>query len=253
MKKPEIRNKGIIIVATYLVPISIAILFSKNYWGYYFKPPSIDLPEYNLVSIDEIVKVRYVENKNDKSKLEIEKVLSSNIDEGALNYSKYQVDYPTDRLFYYVTKYKLKPSNIEPSYSHLTRDIAIRALSKLRQSGIIVTSEKGYNSSNFILGYIAVGKRKNGNNLVAIAIKGGQESNDHYPQYNVVYEMDDFGNFVLLNQDVYFEDTAGIEGARAYLVAVFLGILWTAFIFAVFLLYFLLTKVRILIKKSNKV
>ena len=62
----------------------MAVICSKLYWGYYFAPPTIDLPKY-LDKIDNVLEVRY--KKNDK-KTEIINVTSSDISNGAAEYSR---------------------------------------------------------------------------------------------------------------------------------------------------------------------
>jgi len=180
--------------------------------------------------------VRY-SKKSDKTKLEINEVLNSKIEEGALKYSKYQSDYPTYRLFYYLNKYGFVSSISKVASDNYNKELVIQSISKFQQSNILVNSEEGYHSKDWIDGYIAVGEDKANNHLAILAFHGGQASNDHYPQYNIIYKIDKKGIFDVVHEEVYFEDVAGIEGMRTDFLIIVFGVLWTLFLAILFRIY----------------
>lgn len=207
----------------------MAIICSKFYWGYYFAPPTINLPKY-IDIIDSIIEVRYTK---DDEKTEINSVTNEDVIKGALKYSKNDVDYPYYRLFYYIDKYNFKLNN-NNNINDKAKEIALKSINIFRKSGIEAKSEEGYDSSRYVYCDMAIGKDKLNNNIVIMSAHGGEKSNDHYPQYNVVYNVDASGNFQLIKKDIYFEDVAGVEGARAHIIAVVFIVLWTIFLAIIF-------------------
>ncbi|PIE73840.1 MAG: hypothetical protein CSA20_01110 [Deltaproteobacteria bacterium] len=228
-------KKRQIIVITFILPILAALVYSKYYWGYYFAPPAIHLPKY-LERIDSVLEAQYSENNKDT---EITVVASDEIVEGALEYAKRDYDCPYFRLFYYIEKYNFK---ISGKVDNRVKEIALKSINFFRASGVEVKSKKGYNSSEYINFCMAIGKNGNNDNVVVLAVGGAEQSNDHHPQYNIVYNIDKANNFQLVKKDVYFEDVAGVEGARIHIILLIFIAFWTLLLFVVFVVFTIVKK-----------
>jgi len=248
IKKPILYKVTVTILMTYLVPCMAGLLFSKLYWGYFFYPPSIELPNYDIDRIEVLVRLDKYKAFDRTKNLELKKVKTKDIEKSAFLYSLHESDTPTSRLPYYLKKYHLMPVNNEILNEFEIQDIAIKAFSHMRKANIFVSSTEGYYSQRQAFGYLAIGTLNNKDTIIIITISGGQVSNDHFPQYNVVYSMDSVGELKLLNQTVYYEDIAGIEGFRFFYAIILFAVVWTLLLIVIAIIYFFAKALAFLIK-----
>ena len=87
---------------------------------------------------------------------------------------------------------------------------------RLFRSGVVLNGAPGYEYARFVRGFMVVGRTVSNQRRWIWSAIGGEVSNDHHPVYDL--EFSDGG--ALTRSHVYFEDIAGIEGTRWYVVSV---------------------------------
>jgi hypothetical protein len=98
----------------------------------------------------------------------------------------------------------------------------------LFRSGVVLEGDPGYQYARFVRGFLVMGRtRSNEPTLIWTAI-GGEVSNDHHP----VYDLQFTGSGRLTRSHVYFEDIAGIEGIRWWVVSLVVFVIGLALLMA---------------------
>jgi len=82
-------------------------------------------------------------------------------------------------------------------------------------SGLVLQGAPGYEYARYARGFLVAGRTSSNKRAWILSAIGGEVSNDHHP----VYEIQFADGGALTRSHVYFEDIAGIEGARWYVVS----------------------------------
>jgi hypothetical protein len=96
----------------------------------------------------------------------------------------------------------------------------------LDAANLLLGGGPDYPDTKSLFGYAGTAKLQDGADVVFAAVMGSEYANDHYPYYEVVFEQRPEG-LVIINSLWFFEDIAGIEGARWYGVSVLACMLLT--------------------------
>lgn len=117
----------------------------------------------------------------------------------------------------------LKKRGLRIDDADMGRRTAREVFAQLERRKMLFDGEPGYRSARDLRGLIVLAKGVDGNDYVLAALNGGEVSNDHYPQYHLIFRVDG-GALRLVSSDRYFQDFAGIEGARWWMFAVVLAV-----------------------------
>jgi hypothetical protein len=117
----------------------------------------------------------------------------------------------------------LKKRGLRVDDADLGRRTAREVLAQMERRKMLFDGVPGYPYARELRGLIVLAKGVDGNEYVLAALNGGQVSNDHYPQYHLLFRVDS-GALRLVSSDRYFQDFAGIEGARWWTFAVVLAV-----------------------------
>ncbi|HBA85785.1 MAG TPA: hypothetical protein DCZ95_17010 [Verrucomicrobia bacterium] len=106
-------------------------------------------------------------------------------------------------------------------------------------SGLLANPEEGYSRADFLAGILVDAYDQTGARLIFACLGGRQQSNDHYPFYEFVFEEPPNSDGLnLVRGQRFFYDVAGIEGLEWYVMWPVLSVIaivvgFTAFTVAV--------------------
>jgi hypothetical protein len=213
------RLRLLLVLTCALAPLLGGLILSKYYWGYWISPPTI-APE--LTQLEEMHFFVELEPRGSAPDLAwtVQPVSIAEIEDGATDHARSPVDAFRMRL-----------------HAAVHARFSTRALSSLRvpdpglltaieekvgASPVLVKGDSGYNRALELRGHAAGGPVRSGETLVALALDGWDVSNDHRPLYDFVFACSSSGaDCRTIRQQQYFEDVAGIEGARWPILSVF--------------------------------
>jgi hypothetical protein len=209
-----------------LLAVASGLLFSKVYWGYWLTPPSV-LPWVQELRSAEAV--RYVQCEPDKA-AKVETVPESEIRAGALAYLEFPQHYPGYQLY---AALHLAGIPVLQTAQTAPAPPAVQPIcDRLFESSFIVNGDPGYQYARFIRGALVTGNRRSGEHTAILSAIGGEVSNDHHPVYDVQFVDPGSQQWQPLRHHVYFEDIAGVEGARWYVAFLFVFVAGTLFLTA---------------------
>lgn len=87
---------------------------------------------------------------------------------------------------------------------------------RLFMSGVVLDGAPRYAYAKYVRGFLLVGRTRSNDRVWIWSAIGSEVSNDHHPVYD--FQFADSGELTRFH--IYFEDIAGIEGARWSVVAV---------------------------------
>jgi hypothetical protein len=82
----------------------------------------------------------------------------------------------------------------------------------LRRSDVLTQPDRGYEDRQYLGGIVLEAEQRDGERLLFIAAHGGELSNDHYPNYQILFRQTNDDTYELLSSSTYFTDVAGVEG-----------------------------------------
>ena len=199
--------------------------FSKVYWGYWFDPPSIVPWVQQLQTADAIV---FVECQPGTAPT-VKEVPVDERRRSAGWYRESSRDYPG-----YQVRAAVDATRLPVSTNLFSAADASKACTGLFASGAVVDPAPGYNGpyARYIRGFLVDGRKPSGERVWIFSGIGGEVANDHHAVYDL--QFSDSGAVTKVH--VYYEDIAGIEGVRWYVVAVIVfvaGMLLLASLFIV--------------------
>ncbi len=212
----------LMIVVSFLISISL----SKYYWGYYFFRPSEFSEIHHVTHVKSIIPV---DTENDKEqKITIVKdpfTLSEYILE---NYD-YEYYYLERRLLRVLDDRNLLPDG---HGDNLTDFPDIQHL--LKESGLLVQSEPGYDGGDNVKGILIHAVDKSGRDLVFIGLQSSQFANDSFAYYEMMLAKNNSTNeFEYVRGQRFFFDRAGIEGLEWYIILTTLSVMSICFGFVI--------------------
>jgi len=207
MQSPAAVLLGVLL-ATCFVAFIIAINISKSYWGYYLRRPSVDPLVKTIIKVDSFSNLLTEKNARGRYYF-VPKSPASIIEEIKLR--------PEDDEYYFIDQrvlYELQQTghllNVEPRPLAAERIAALYPL--LEQTGNLYPGEPGYDPM-VLRAYALEGNTAVGKNLLIISASGQQESNDHYPHYEFIFDQSTLDQTPqLVSFRHFFYDVAGIEG-----------------------------------------
>jgi hypothetical protein len=117
----------------------------------------------------------------------------------------------------------LKKQGLRIDDADLGRRTVREVFAQMERREMLFDGDPGYPYARELRGLIVLAKGVDGNEYVLAALNGGQVSNDHYPQYHLIFRVDG-GSLRVISSERYFQDFAGIEGARWWTFAVVLAV-----------------------------
>lgn len=208
----RLKSLGVAILCLAIVAAGAGVVFSRVYWGYWTRPPSIALWVHELRSVDALGFVACAPDQPAR----VERVSASEVHASGASYNESPRDYPGYQLLA-----ALELAGTALPQATVSAADGQRLCDALFESGAVVKGDPGYEYASSVRGFVVTGPTASGARAWIWSAIGGEVSNDHHP----VYDLEFSDASVLTRSHVYFEDVAGIEGARWHLVAivVFLG------------------------------
>jgi hypothetical protein len=192
-------------LAMFALPIlSLAggITFSLRYWGFAWSLPSLDsrLSQTKWVAIAPFQKEEVGDGWELQPRSQLETIVRDTPGE-------------TDCCQEGRIVEKLTRANRLLSLRDLTQSELGHLRDLTRKVARFEASEPGYDWQRYLRGVLLYGHLEGEGAVAFAAITGGEESNDHYPTYEVFFATE--GTPRLLSQHLYFGDIAGTEGLSA--------------------------------------
>jgi len=107
-------------------------------------------------------------------------------------------------------------------------------------AGMLLPGDPGYPNAKDLWGLVYHLKGPAGEELLLLALRGGEISNDHYPYYEFFFTRTSAGTWQFDSAHRFFFDIAGMEGAEFFALTLgfsILGLAITVPITIAFLLY----------------
>jgi hypothetical protein len=138
------------------------------------------------------------------------------------------------RVFRYLILERAPTLRLPISTGVLTLADANKACTGLFESGAVVRATPGYEGpyARYIRGFLVDSRTASGERAWIMSAIGGEVSNDHHAVYDL--QVSDTG--AVRKVHVYYEDIAGSEGVRWYVVAGVVFVAGTLFLTALFIL-----------------
>lgn len=207
------------ILGVLIVSLVSGMLFSKLYWGYWISPPSVVPWVRDLQSAEGVV---YVKCEPAKA-VSVKAVTEADLGEGASAYRETPWDYPGYQLLAALQATRTPIPQDGPIASRVEQ-----VCDRLFRSGVVLEGDPGYQYARFVRGFLVVGRTRSNEPTVIWSAIGGEVSNDHHP----VYDLQFAGSGRLMRSHVYFEDVAGIEGLRWWVVSLLVFVVGVVFLVA---------------------
>ena len=229
LRRPTL-TVGKVILTMILLTFLLAISCSKFYWGYYFSRPPV-FEETNI--FDKVPAVVFIQiDKDDTGK-------HSLTSDSSETFSR--VNNPTDPDEYYALNERilkdLANRNLLPAEPAKTLDGYPDLVALIHKSSVLVPSAKGYDSAARMNGVAVRALDKSGSPFLFIGLRGWQESNDHYPFYEMLFRGNkDSSEFTLIRSQMFYFDVAGMEGFEWPVIWLYIavpGIVLGLFIFVI--------------------
>jgi len=225
LQKPFLVYGGAVL-SIVCVAFLASIIFSKFYWGYFFHRPAV------LAELKDVTRVMAITpvTTEQTSTGEYRFVISSDFSiTDQIVYAQKDPYYNLDeRILVYLQEKRLLPEEIATSLASHTDLYGL-----LSETGLLAKAQDSYTSAGLLKGVVVEARHTSGSELVFLSVTGGQVSNDHYPCYETVFEIDPrSGQLTFIRGQRFFFDMAGIEGLEWYvmwLVVSLIGVVGFAF------------------------
>lgn len=208
---------GIAAVLLLILAFLGAISISKIYWGYWLSKPKL-LPEAGLIAaVNEVCVFKTERNASGipVAILNTNYTFAASIESGP----KYGDD-SFERILVALRTRRLLPPDYSTNMALLPKLYSI-----IFNSGMLVKSDRDYNSSAELDGIAVEATEKDGTRCLFVGMTGGQVSNDHYPNYELYFREDiPKQTWNLVHGQHYFYDVAGMEGAEWPAIGILLSI-----------------------------
>ena len=195
---------AVLAVASLAFVVSIA--FSKVYWGYFFRRPTVLEELKEITEVSSIIPVTTEQTSAGEYRFALNPDFS--IAE-SIAYAEEDPYYNLDeRILIYLDQNHLLPDKMASSlgpYADL--------YDLLPETGLLAKAQDGYTSAGLLRGVIVEARSRTGSEFVFLSATGGQVSNDHYPCYEMAFQSDpQSGQLTFVRGQRFFFDVAGIEG-----------------------------------------
>jgi len=196
--KRPMQLYGSIAIVMVLASFVISILFSRIYWGYFFKRPDVLKEIERVNSVESIIPLR-TEVLADGTR--IMRVDESYSIEQRLSYlSEAPYHNLEQRLLTALLEKKLLPEELS---LHPPKTLDLFQL--IRSTGMLASAEEGYEDADQLQGILIQTSSPQDEELFFIAVRGMQVSNDHYPYYELAFSgRPESDTPKLLNQNRFF-------------------------------------------------
>ena len=196
----------LVAVVAVIVAFLVSIVLSKFEWGYFFARPDVLSEVGEIARVNAVVPVITQTNESGKRVFvaDADYSFSERIASGKAD-SYYCLD---ARILIELERRNLLP---EAPATHL--DELPDVYSLVQASGMLETSEPGYDSASGLRGVVVDAVDSSGDRLLFLGLKGGQVSNDHYPYYEVLFRQPKgVSGLSFARGQRFFYDLAGMEG-----------------------------------------
>jgi len=190
------------IATTVLIAAILAAAWSRSYWGYWFTRPAADASWWSFDGVDAFSAVlcqREVGGyRCEVQEWPVAKALEHcSVDEYECTAERLPLALATSRLL--------------PSALPALNRSQLSSVASLLQPSNLERSEKRYDGNRVLGGFAAFGRSKRGEPQLALALSGGEISNDHHPSYEFVAQLTPHGAHLVRHRK-FFYDIAGMEG-----------------------------------------
>lgn len=196
------------------ISLAISTGLSKAYWGYFFTRPPV-LQEINsIATVTSLTFVVTEEFENWYGVYSIADRLScESEDKYYCLFDRFiqALDLDEQSLLALAEQVQL-PSADSPEIHRLAG-----LLPAVEQTGILVESEPGYDSTKYIQGIVIEAISQSGETLVFVGLRADQVSNDHYPYYEMVFSGT-VDKLSYIRGQHFFYDLTGFEGWEWYAI-----------------------------------
>lgn len=195
-----------------LLSFSLGIGFSKTYWGYFFFRPALLKEFRQIAQVSALVPVETSDATHAPPSLVHGG--DSSLAEDLAYAEDNSYDDPAGRLLLALERQHLLPAEFSTSLSDLPPLLPLA-----QASGLMASSETGYESERSLRGIVVDAVDPAGTRLVFLGFHGGQVSNDHYPYYEMLFTAPaGSSDLKFVRGQRFFFDIAGIEGAEWYVM-----------------------------------
>jgi hypothetical protein len=194
--------------------LSIALGLAANYWYWHYpvRPPALLRELRDVQSLRQLSSINDLDGKTTATATPMTAVPPAS----ALQWNRPDsLLMPTERILEEFGKRNLAIGSQTPMSSEQLASI----WQALEDAKLLLDGNPGYPDAKSLYGYAGAAHLQNGSEILFTAVMGNEYANDHYPYYEAVFEQRPEG-LVIINSLWFFEDIAGIEGARWYAVSV---------------------------------
>lgn len=184
----------------------VAAGVSKIYWGYWFQRPGVLAETLSLTSVEQVIPINTTVST--PAKFVVDELYAADKAVAPEHYSFLEERHWVTLINQGVLA---KDVSFTQELGHFS-DL----YDQLPGTGLIVKPAPGYEVGfHQLQGVITVGTTQNGIQLALVSLTGQQMSNDHYPYYEMVFEVDaTTQSLTFIRGQRFFYDIAGMEGAE---------------------------------------
>ena len=220
-----------VLAGTLALAFLAALGVTKQYWGYYVKPPNLDARIVNIKRIVSFTPVSTREEPDGTLALfaDPDYIIVKSGDTSPGGY--YELE---ERVLHALESRKKLQAPLE----HMPEEALATVYSFIEDTGLVHPGTPRYESAGMLSAIVIEAESGDGGHLLLVAVAGGQVSNDHYPYYEFLFAMPDGpGKPHLLSCKRWFYDNAGVEGILT------VPVLFIAFSIPAFVIALLITVV----------
>jgi hypothetical protein len=228
-----------------VLSFTVSTISSRVYWGYFLFRPRLPSAVRSFQKITAIVPVKTAEASATLPPFVVD--TEATIEKSIDYCRKYRYECLDERILLFLKAKEMLPLRYSFDLSEFP---PIKEL--LTLSGLLASSDEGYESRNFMRGTLVTGIAADGTRLLFLGMVGGQLSNDHYPYYEAVFRLDSDVVPRYLSGNRFFFDVAGAEGFEWYVMFLVLFLISSAAVGTGLLLTILVLWTREKLEKLRK-
>jgi len=206
-------NFVISLVAATILSMGLGVVFSLLYWNYVFSPPAMLTELRAINSVEQLSRVSDMDPRRNRTPA-VQPIASIPPDR-MLDWNTSSELLPTQRILQELGHRGVAIESSQPVSLEILDSISCAA----EKHRLLIDGEPGYSDTKLLNGYAGRGRLVDGTEVVFATMMGDQQSNDHYPYYEIVLRPAKDG-FEMIDFQWFFFDIAGIEGCTWAHVAV---------------------------------
>jgi hypothetical protein len=179
---------------------------ARLYWGYWIFIPSANWLVAPIASVERFTTFSCCTPSDARSG-------ASAVEAGARLPFFGAGDWPARNLPEALVIGHLLPTNADAVSATVLTEVQRR----LDANGVLVAGEPGYPLAKKLWGHVAVGRGRDGGEIVASALWSGEVSDDHHAYYETLFSRSPSGDLRVVGVRQYWFDVAGLEGIAHWL------------------------------------